>query len=318
VNQRTTLTMQLSDLTWSSTFSSKHFVVSQHRQGRVFMAGDAAHLHSPVGGQGLNSGIQDAYNLMWKLALIQRRKALPGLLESYSVERHKTAQNLIEKVGMATKIVTLKNPLAQQLRNQLAGMVLNTERMRNRMGRGVAMLDIEYKDSPSVAEDLLSNSMLDRVLGRFKYMFNDRRPDFRQGPSAGMRAPNVLMPSDGATHPASLFDFYRGTHYTLMIFAGVTRSPAVDTLLEIGAAIQTRYQASIQPYVVAVESPLNVHGNKHIIVDAEQSIHRSYVAWQPCLYLIRPDKHIGYRSETIDVKRLTTYLDRILVHSHTS
>ena len=318
VNQRTTLAMQLSDLTWSSTFSSKHFVVSQHRQGRVFMAGDAAHIHSPVGGQGLNSGIQDAYNLMWKLALIHHGRALPVLLDSYSAERHKTAQNLIDKVGNATKIVTLKNPLAQKLRNQLAGIVLKTDGMRNRMGRGVAMLDIEYRDSPAVAEDLLPNSMVERVLGRFQQMFHDHATAFSQGPSAGMRAPNVILPSDGAAHPASLFDFYRGTHYTLMIFAGVTRSPAVDTLLEIGTAIQSRYQASIQPYVVAVESPPNVHRNKHIILDAEQNIHRSYAAWQPCLYLIRPDKHIGYRSETIDVKRLTTYLDRILVHSHTN
>jgi 2-polyprenyl-6-methoxyphenol hydroxylase-like FAD-dependent oxidoreductase len=122
------------------------------------MTGDAAHLHSPVGGQGLNSGIQDAYNLMWKLALIQHGKALPELLDSYTIERHKTAQNLITRVGTATKIVTLRNPLAQKLRNQLAGVLINTNRVRNRMGRDVAMLDIEYKDSPAVAQDLSSNN----------------------------------------------------------------------------------------------------------------------------------------------------------------
>lgn len=313
VNQRTPFTMQLSDLTWSSTFSSKHFVVSHHRQGRVFMAGDAAHIHSPVGGQGLNSGIQDAYNLIWKLALIQRGQALAQLLDSYAVERQKTAQNLIAKVGTATKVVTLKNPLAQRVRNQLAGIVLNTNMMRNRMGRGVAMLDIAYDDSPVVAQDLLSNSMVDRVLGRFKHMFNDHSYDFPQGPSAGMRAPNVMMPADSAVQPASLFDLYRGTHYSLMIFSGVIGSPAMETLLELGAAIQPQYQASIRPYIVALELPSHLHGNKHIIADADKSIHRVYAAWQPCLYLIRPDNYIAYRSQTIDRDRLTTYLDRILV-----
>ncbi len=311
VNQRTAFTMRLSDLTWSSIFSSKHFVVSQHRQGRVFMAGDAAHIHSPVGGQGLNSGIQDAYNLMWKLALMQHGQALPKLLDSYTVERHKTAQNLIAKVGTATKIVTLKNPLAQKLRNQLAGVLLNTDMMRNRMGRDVAMLDIEYENSPVVAQDLFSRSMVGHVLGRFKH----NEYNFHQGPSAGMRAPNIALPTDGAALPSSLFDLYRGTHYTLMIFSGVTGSPAMNTLLEIGAVIQTQYQASIQPYIVTVEPPCNLHGNKHIIVDADKSIHRRHAAWQPCLYLIRPDKYIAYRSQMIDQNRLTAYLDCILVRN---
>jgi 6-methylpretetramide 4-monooxygenase / 4-hydroxy-6-methylpretetramide 12a-monooxygenase len=144
VNQRSNFDARLSDLTWSSVFSSKHFVVSHHRLGRVFMAGDAAHIHSPVGGQGLNSGIQDAYNLMWKLALVQKGKARPKLLDSYSAERHATAEDLIAGVGMATKILTVKHRLAQKVRDQLAGVLLNLDPVRNRMGRNVAMLDIKY------------------------------------------------------------------------------------------------------------------------------------------------------------------------------
>jgi 2-polyprenyl-6-methoxyphenol hydroxylase-like FAD-dependent oxidoreductase len=311
VNQRTAFTMRVYDLTWTSYFSTKHFVVSQHRQGRVFMAGDAAHIHSPVGGQGLNSGIQDAYNLMWKLALVHHGQALPELLDSYTAERHKIAQKLIAKVSTATRIVTLKHPLLQKLRNQLAGILLNTAIVRNRMGRDVAMLDIEYKDSPVVAQDLLSHRMANPVLDRLKH----NEYDFHRGPSAGIRAPNVMMPTDGPALPASLFDLYCGTHHTLMIFSGVTDSPGIDTLSEIGAAIQTRYQACIYPYIVTVEPPTNLRGNANIIVDADKSIHRRYAAWQPCLYLIRPDKYIAYRSQTIDQNQLITYLDRILVRN---
>jgi 6-methylpretetramide 4-monooxygenase / 4-hydroxy-6-methylpretetramide 12a-monooxygenase len=315
VDQRTPFKMRLSDLTWSSFFSSKHFVVSEHRKGRVFLAGDAAHIHSPVGGQGLNSGIQDAYNLMWKLALVQRGQALPRLLDSYAWERHKIAESLITNVGMATKVVTLKKPLVQKLRNQLAGIVLNTDLVRSRMGRGVAMLDIAYKDSPVVAQDLASNSVAGQTWGKFKNLFRDSRHDFGQGPSAGMRAPNVTMLSDRVGLSSSLFDLYRGTHYTLMIFAGVTDSPYIENLIRAGAMIQAQYRAPLQFYVVVAEPLCHLLDQAHILVDADKSIHRAYASWAPSLYLIRPDKYIAYRSESIDPNRLATYLDRTLVRN---
>jgi 6-methylpretetramide 4-monooxygenase / 4-hydroxy-6-methylpretetramide 12a-monooxygenase len=315
VDQRTPFKMRLSDLTWSSFFSTKHFVVSEHRRGGVFLAGDAAHIHSPVGGQGLNSGIQDAYNLMWKLALVQRGQALPELLDSYAAERQKTAQSLITNVGTATKIVTLKKPLVQKLRNQLAGLVLNTDLVRNRMGRGVAMLDIAYKDSPVVAQDLQSSNWTTQVFGGFKSLLSQARYDFEAGPTAGMRAPNVIMMAESAKLPTSLFDLYRGTHYTLMIFAGVVDSPGTEHLLQIGAAVETQYQAAIRFYVVTVELSFPLHGQGHIILDPDKSIHRAYASWEPSLYLIRPDKYIAYRSQTIDQNRLASYLDRMLVRN---
>ncbi|MBT3322893.1 MAG: FAD-binding protein [Anaerolineae bacterium] len=313
IDQRTPFNTQISDLTWSSTFTSKHFVVSDHRKGRVFLAGDAAHIHSPVGGQGLNSGIQDAYNLMWKLALLHHGKAFPELLGSYTIERHKTAQDLITRVGTATKIVTLKNSLALQLRNQLASLLLNTDKMQNRMGRDIAMLDISYENSSVIVQDFLPQNQANHVLNRFKQMINHNEHDFHQGPSAGMRAPNIMLSANNITQPASLHDLYRGTHYALMLFSGATNSPNMDTLLEIGTTIQSQYQASIKPYIITLDLPANEEDNEHFIIDADKNIHELYAAWQPCLYLIRPDKYIAYRSQIINQDQLTTYLDRILI-----
>lgn len=315
VDHRIAFPIELSDLTWSSIFSSKHFVVSQHRQGRVFMAGDAAHLHSPVGGQGLNSGVQDAYNLIWKLALVQLGQALPRLLDSYTMERHKTAESLIAKVGMATKIVTLKNPWMQKLRNHLAGFFLNTDMIRNRMGRGVAMLDIAYKDSPVVAPELESNSGAGQIWDRLKNLFDGNGHSFGQGPSAGTRAPNVMLPPDHAGLPSSLFDLYQGTRYTLMIFAGIKDSADREDLIRMGTTIQAQYRAPIQFYIVDVEPPSHLLDQPHILRDADKSIHRAYASSRPSWYLIRPDKYIAYRSQTIDPDLLTAYLDRTLIRN---
>lgn len=77
----------LKSMHWSSVYRVNHRLVSSYSKGRAFLAGDAAHLHPPVGGQGLNTGLQDAYNLAWKLTLALDGRDAPGLLDSYSAER---------------------------------------------------------------------------------------------------------------------------------------------------------------------------------------------------------------------------------------
>ena len=86
-----------SNLRWSSIFRIKHGIVDRYRAGRVFVAGDAAHLHPPAGGQGMNTGIQDAWNLGWKLALAVRGIAAPGLLDSYDAERRPAGKAIVDR-----------------------------------------------------------------------------------------------------------------------------------------------------------------------------------------------------------------------------
>ncbi len=87
--------MQFSDVSWFSTYNVHHRVAAQFSQGHCFLVGDAAHIHSPVGGQGMNTGLQDSYNLAWKLALVLRGQASEDLLETYHEERHPNAISLI-------------------------------------------------------------------------------------------------------------------------------------------------------------------------------------------------------------------------------
>ncbi|GLK72176.1 3-(3-hydroxyphenyl)propionate hydroxylase [Ancylobacter dichloromethanicus] len=106
---------RLDTMHWSSVYRVNHLIVSSYAKGRGFLAGDAAHMHPPVGGQGLNTGLQDAYNLAWKLALAQRGRASAGLLESYSSERRAVGLDLVENTSRA-----LNETLAQ--RSPLPGM----------------------------------------------------------------------------------------------------------------------------------------------------------------------------------------------------
>jgi 2-polyprenyl-6-methoxyphenol hydroxylase-like FAD-dependent oxidoreductase len=88
--------MSASDPVWLSGFRINERKIGNYRSGRVFVAGDAAHVHSPAGGQGMNTGMQDAFNLAWKLALVCRGEAAGTLHDSYCVERSAIADQVIK------------------------------------------------------------------------------------------------------------------------------------------------------------------------------------------------------------------------------
>ena len=92
-----------SDMRWSSVFRISHRLVQRYSAGRVFLAGDAAHIHPPTGAQGMNTGLQDAYNLGWKLALAVRGVAAPGLLDSYHAERHPVGSEVVGRTVRAAR-----------------------------------------------------------------------------------------------------------------------------------------------------------------------------------------------------------------------
>jgi 2-polyprenyl-6-methoxyphenol hydroxylase-like FAD-dependent oxidoreductase len=101
--------IRASDPVWLSSFSINERKVSDYRSGRIFLAGDAAHVHSPAGGQGMNTGMQDAINLAWKLALVSRGICAPEpLLSSYSAERSAIAKLVLEATGKTTVLTVMK------------------------------------------------------------------------------------------------------------------------------------------------------------------------------------------------------------------
>src|SRR5262249_20686870 len=86
-----------SNVRWSAFYRISHRLAANYRLGRVFLAGDAAHLHPPIGGQGMTTGLKDVYNLAWKMALEVQDLAAPGLLDSYEAERRPIGQQIVER-----------------------------------------------------------------------------------------------------------------------------------------------------------------------------------------------------------------------------
>ncbi len=137
-------------LHWSSYFRIHHRQVANLRVGRMFVAGDAAHIHSPFGGQGMNTGLQDVWNLAWKLDLAVRGRGNELLLESYSAERRPVIKNVIETTDFLTKAMGTGNKFAQTLRDTVIPLVSRTATFQHAFVQRLSGLGIAYHPSPVI------------------------------------------------------------------------------------------------------------------------------------------------------------------------
>ena len=118
------LKVQIDKVNWFSTYYVHHRVASQFRKGRAFLLGDAAHIHSPAGGQGMNTGIGDAINLAWKLAAVLGGRGPDALLDSYEPERIAFARRLVNTTDRVFTLTTAEGRIAELVRTRLAPLLI--------------------------------------------------------------------------------------------------------------------------------------------------------------------------------------------------
>ena len=166
---------------WFSTYHVHHRVAAKFREGRAFLLGDAAHVHSPVGGQGMNTGIGDAVNLAWKLAAVLNGVAADSLLDTYEPERIGFARRLVATTDRAFTIVTDQGPIAWRVRTRLLPLLVpllfRLAAVRRFLFRTVSQISVNYRDSP------LSEGAAGDVQG------GDRLPWVETGPHEDNFAP---------------------------------------------------------------------------------------------------------------------------------
>ncbi|KQW87482.1 hypothetical protein ASC94_29380 [Massilia sp. Root418] len=144
--------MQMSDALWLSRFSDETRLAAQYRKGRVLLAGDAAHIHMPAGGQGMNVGMQDAFNLGWKLASVVQGRADESLLDSYGSERRAVGQQLLVNTMAQTALLTAFDTRGQALRQLMNGLLRDPATNRA-LALEVSGFGIAYPASLSLAPD---------------------------------------------------------------------------------------------------------------------------------------------------------------------
>lgn len=292
------LPMRLHDPGWLARFRLHHRGVNSYRSGRAFVAGDAAHIHSPAGGQGMNTGIQDAYNLAWKLALVVEGRVPNSFLDSYHEERYPVGQRLLHTTDRMFSVAATHNPMLITLRNFLAPrllpQVLGKRSRRARAFRFVSQLGIKYPDSSIVDEYL-----------------HGADQEFRHGPAAGHRTPDGPLRLAGDGRQVSLFSCLRGNPHHLLLFGG--QSPAADGWSP-GSGLRelvAEYEGLLEPCSIFAREPAQAEIEAPVYVDESGLVHERYGMKAAGYYLIRPDGYVAFRAMGLDLQPLRAYLQRV-------
>jgi hypothetical protein len=262
-----------SNLRWSSVFRISHRIVDRYGDARVFLAGDAAHIHPPTGGQGMNTGIQDAYNLGWKLALALQGVGVDGLLDTYHAERHPVGEEVVGRT----------------VRHARAGFEADADDPSTVVLREAQLL-VGYPDSPLVGEDVEGNQLA-------------------AGPHPGQRAPDCRgLRRRSVAFPVRLFELLRGGEHTLLLYAELEEQAAGFDKLAIEAT--ERAAGHLRTYVVLAAGVDPAHELLPTIRDAAGEFRAAYDAAGGCGFLIRPDGYVGYRAGKITSPNLLAHLGK--------
>lgn len=310
---------ELRDPAWIIGFCAQSHIASSFRSGRVFLAGDAAHVHSPAGAQGLNLGVADAFNLAWKLALVIRGAAYPSLLESYHAERYPVANTIVRSTELATRgmfqVLSLRSPLAQALRNELVAFLVSQPAFHEKALQAMGGLTVDYHRSPIVGEHQVAlwRAGLRKSNSTEKPTISDWI-DFGQGPRPGARVSPVTLspPFEGK---GTLSELLRGTEHALLLFDGAAPTEAgYRTFARIYRKAHDRFGRYLRTYIITPQKkrPAALSDFEgHVLLDPDAILHRRFGAGSECLYLVRPDGYVGYRSQPADEDKLFDYLNLI-------
>ena len=276
-----------------STHHVRRHLAKQFRQGRALLAGDAAHTYDPVGGHGMNQGIQDAYNLGWKLAATARGGTSERLINTYGTERHASAANFAREMDFGARLLLSRQGVAPEDHETLMGFAVKSSGAR----RGLLDSALErlsvYDKNVFVRDELGANVPA-----------TDKAP-------AGSRAPNVHLDETRG----DMLDVLRGTHVSVLLFAGsaISGDEALrgHELVSLADTLTRRWSKWLRVWLV-VEQDRDATWSSNTISDRQGQLHRRFGAVYPSAFVIRPDGHIGLRAIPASDAVVIRYLEQLL------
>jgi 2-polyprenyl-6-methoxyphenol hydroxylase-like FAD-dependent oxidoreductase len=274
--------LALTDLKWSSYFHLNSRMVEQLRVNRVFLAGDSAHVHSPAGAQGMNTGIQEAFNLGWKIARVLAGGAPERLLDTYHLERHPIEREVLRQSSFITHIAEADHGPLKLLRDRVMPVLASLGPLRDAARLQISELAIQYRRSPLTLERVLDG-----------------------GPRAGERAPDALVhvvdgPLGRAPGTGCVFDLHDPAFFSLFVLvAPETVADVPHDKPEPTLRRKPMRAADIDRFVAEVDALLpgavRVWRVTDAIGEGGPLLAEAYGRTRPCFYLVRPDGYVCAR-----------------------
>lgn len=260
----------LSNMTWSSFFRISMRLAAKYRVGRAFLAGDAAHIHPPTGGQGMNTGIQDAFNLAWKLARVLRGRAPASLLDSYEIERRTVGADVVARTTAASV--------------EIAGKRQKPHRLED------TQILLTYRGLPTVGE-AVSGSV----------------PD--DAPRAGDRAPEAIgLRRAHVGVPLRFFEIIGGG-YTLAVWLDAPGDADLAGLERLTARIEAATAGDVRVVaIVAADAAPVQTGRVVVLTDAAGAFRAAYRPSHGAAWLVRPDGYIGFHARPYSEESILAHL----------
>lgn len=291
LNERCPFDITIENIIWSSRFSIHERIIDNFQHENIFFVGDSAHLHSPAGGQGMNTGIQDAYNLGWKLAYVLKGYSPLSLLETFNQERYPVAKDVLKRSTLLTDIVAVHNKLLYLIRNKILSFLFNYTKLPRKFATINSELSINYKTS-SITKECLKKE---------------------PGPKAGEQMIDCYV--NNSTD--SLLSYVRGTAPCLLFFTGIQCQPYPRNIIPIIEKLSQDYKQLFNYVLVSVSCPqLQKPAQLKLIVDRTKTIHQKYQATSPVVYFIRPDKYIGFRGSLSEENKLFSYIEKLFLNTN--
>lgn len=273
---------RLHDIVWSSHFRINSRMLKTFRQGRFFFGGDAAHIHSPAGGQGMNTGIQDMIDLGWKLALVLQGKAVPALLDTYQEDRLPVIRRIVSRTEAATDVLNSPSTVVHRLITYLAPLFLNTELVQDLSTKVISEINFDYRDSRL--------SQTHRAGGKLRA--GDRLPDvdvIAWGADLQSESP------ESESRQTNLYEILNPARLTLLIARDISRP---------GLPPDWREQLRAWDGVVAV---------RHIapsLAPSDDNQEFTTLFGSRHLLLVRPDSYLGFVADAAEWPAMLSWLRR--------
>lgn len=280
------------DPEWLSYFAINERIASRNRVNRVFLLGDAAHIHSPAGGQGMNTGMQDSFNLGWKLGLLSRGMGDPELIaESYFEERHPVAKALVEETTKLLHAGISNHSLVRLTKDLVAGVLLRAPALQRMLAEKLSEMNIHYSQSNLIEH-------------------NNLRADKRTY-QAGWRAYDAEVIDIVTQENVSLWNHFLHPFHTLVIFTGDHfKEDTGDVLLTIFA--NKHLDETKIKNVIVWKDYLSIPGlDATSLLDQTGLAHQHFGISEPSWILIRPDLYVAARGTFNEQERLQSYLQKI-------